>query len=330
MKAAILVSPRKIEIHEAPLPEPADDEVLIRLLRAGVCGSDVSFYLGHRAGQFPLRLGHELVGRVAATGQGVAKFEIGQRVTVEPNYPCGRCALCIAGRGLICPNKLSMGISTPGCFAEYVSAPAEFVWALPDPVSDLDGVTIEPLAVGLHALYQSGARAGDTVAVVGCGAIGLLLIHAAVSHGIRVLAHDLLEEKLELARQSGAIATREADPGGLWRAEGATTIFECAGGDGTAELAIQAAPRGSKVVLLGLSASPASFSPLRLVREGIRIEPSLIYDHPADFARALELVENGTLHPSGIAGDTFPFDSIAGAMEAASTGRSGKVSVVFT
>ncbi len=330
MRAALLVSPRMIEIQQVPVPDLAEGEVLIQPLRAGICGSDVSFYMGHRPGAYPFRLGHEFVGRVAAVGQGAAKFDIGQRVTVEPNYPCGRCALCIAGRGRICPNKQSMGIGTPGCFAEYVTAPAEFVWPLPDSISDLDAAIIEPLAVSLHGLLQSGARAGDTVAVVGCGAIGLLLIHAATPHGIRVLAHDQFDEKLQRARQLGATATRNEDPGELWRAQGVTAVFECAGAASTVELAINAAPRGAKVILLGLGSSPASFTPLRLVREGICIEPSLIYDHPADFARALELVENGTLRPSCIVSHTFPFDSIASAMEVASTGQAGKVNVVFT
>jgi len=144
-----------------------------------------------------------------------------------------------------------------------------------------------------------------------------------------VLAHDQFEEKLQRARELGATVSRDEDPGELWRTEGVTIVFECAGGDSTADVAINAAPRGSTVVLLGLSSSPASFSPLRLVREGIRIEPSLIYDHPADFARALELVGDGTLRPSCIVGDTFPFDSIASALEVASTGQSGKVNVVF-
>jgi L-iditol 2-dehydrogenase len=313
VRAALLTSPRKMEIHEVAMPDLAEGHVLIQLLRAGICGSDVSFYLGHRSGAYPFRLGHELVGRVAAIGQGVVKLDVGQRVIVEPN----------------CPNKQSMGISTPGCFAEYVTAPAEFVWALPDSISDLDGANVEPLAVSLHALHKSGARAGDTVAVVGCGAIGLLLIHAAVPQGIRVLAHDQFEEKLQRARQLGAMATRSDDSGGLWRAEGVTIVFECAGAASTVELAVNAAPRGSKVVLLGLSSLPASFTPLRLVREGISIEPSLIYDHPADFARSLELVGSGTLYPSCIVSDTFPFDSITSAMEVASTGQSGKVHVVF-
>jgi L-iditol 2-dehydrogenase len=329
VRAALLVSPGKIEIAEVPPPDLGAGDVLIRVVRAGICGSDLSFYLGHRSAGYPLRLGHELAGQVAAVGPQVSGFETGQRVTVEPNYPCGKCALCLAGRGSICPGKGTMGVNAPGCFAEYVAAPAEFVWALPGSVPDPDGAAIEPLAVALHALSQSGARAGDAVAVVGCGSIGLLLIHTAASQGIRVIAHDRFEEKLARARRLGAVAAPDSDAAGLWREQGVTTVFECAGAVPAVEMAIEAAPRGSRVLLLGLSSAPARFTPLRLVREGIRIEPSLIYDHPSDFARALELVGNGALCPSCVVSETLPFDSMARAMELAGASHSGKVHVVF-
>jgi threonine dehydrogenase-like Zn-dependent dehydrogenase len=329
MKAALLLTPRKIEIREIAQPEPAEGEVLIQPIRVGICGSDVSFYLGHRPAPYPFVLGHELVGRVAAVAKGVTKLAAGQRVIVEPNYPCGNCAFCRSGRGTICPNKRSMGVNVPGCLADYVAAPAEFVWALPDSISDLDAATIEPLTVSLHAVLKSGAAIGDTVAVVGCGVVGLLLIHVAVRQGIRVLAHDKIESKLEWAQRLGAIPSRAEDVVKLWHSENVTTVFECAGVTPTVELALGSAPRGALVMLLGLSSSPAAFVPLRLVREGIRIEPSLIYDHPADFARAIALVAGGTLHPSCVVTDSLPFDSVGRALEMASSGQAGKIHAVI-
>ncbi len=148
---------------------------------------------------------------------------------VEPNFTCGICSYCRAGRGNICPNKQSLGVTISGCFAERFVAPAEFVWPVPETISDEDAVTIEPLAVSLHALWQSGAQIGDTVAVLGCGATGLLLIQAAVSQGTRVFAHDKLKSKLEMAKQLGAQIDQDADIPSWWRDEGVTTVFECAG-----------------------------------------------------------------------------------------------------
>ena len=327
MKAALLVAPGKIEIGDVPSPSAAAGQVLIRPTRVGVCGSDVSFYAGHRPLPYPALLGHEVVGHVVAVGDGITKVVVGQRVTVEPNYPCGGCMFCRTGRGAICPNKKSLGVNLPGCFADLFVAPAEFVWPISDSISDEDAATIEPLAVSLHALLLSGARLGDTVAVLGCGATGLLLIQAAVAQGVRVLAHDKFADKLEMARGLGAMVIESDDIAKVWQDENVTTVFECAGVTSTVELALRAVPRGGQVVLIGLAASAASFVPLRVVREGIRITGSLIYDHPADFARAIALVASGALRPSKIVTDTLPFDSIDRALQVACTGKSGKVHI---
>ena len=328
MRAAQLLSPCEIEIRETAQPQALAGEVLIQAHRLGICGSDVSFFLGHRKVAYPFVLGHEMVGRVAALGEGVSNFSLGQKVIVEPNYPCGKCDFCRSGRGVICPNKLSMGVTVPGCFAEYAVAPAEFVWAVPDSVSDADAAAIEPLAVALHAVLLSGAQIGDTVAVVGCGVIGLLLIHVAAAMGVRVLALDRLPGKLAMARALGAeTPAPDDDTARLWLRERVSTVFECAGAAATVELSLACAPRGSQVVLLGLSNSPASFVPLRIIREGIRIEPSLIYDHPSDFARAIALVAAGNLHPARVVGETFPLNSIRAAMDLAVKGETGKVQV---
>jgi len=326
MKAALLYEPENIEISEIDEPLLGRDEVMIRPKYAGLCGSDVSFFKGHRTpSAYPLLLGHEVVGYVTAVGENVKKIRAGQRVIVEPNYNCGLCAFCRSGRGNICPNKKSLGVTIPGCYAEQFVAPAEFVWSVPDTVSDEDAVTIEPLAVSLHALWQSDARMGDTIAVLGCGATGLLLIQAAIAQGMRVFAHDKLEGKLELARKFGAQVEPNQNISKLWQDEGVTTVFECAGVISTVELAFDAIPRGGQIVLLGLSTSQASFMPLKFVREGLRVSGSIIYDHPTDFAKTISLVENEVLSPKNIVSHTFSFREISRGLELASTGESGKV-----
>ncbi len=327
MKAAILVRPQKIEIHDILVPQIERDQVLIEPISVGVCGSDVSFYLGHRAAPYPFLLGHEVVGRVVTVGDAVKRISVGQRVIVEPNYPCGVCSFCRTGRGNICPNKTSLGVSIPGCFADQFIAPVEFTWQIPDEIPDADAVAIEPLAVSLHALLQSGARVGDTIAVIGCGATGLLLIQCAIAQGVCVLAHDKFPDKLDIARRLGATVIESSDTAQVWRDNSVTAVFECAGASAAVEMALGNAPRGSQVVLIGLSSASASFVPLRLVREGIRVSGSLIYDHPSDFARAIALVKAGTLRPSQIVTDTLSFDAMDRALELASTGQAGKVVV---
>jgi L-iditol 2-dehydrogenase len=330
MKAAALLGPKQIELRDVDVPTLADHDVLLKPVRAGICGSDVSLYLGHRQPpSFPFTIGHEFIGLVAAVGAKVTKLAVGQRVIVEPNYICGECRFCKSGRGNICPNKKSMGVNVLGCFGEYTVAPDEFAWPVPDRVSDKDAASIEPLAVSLHALLQSGAKAGDTIAVVGCGVVGLLLVHVAAARGVKSIVHDKFPGKLEMAARLGA---KIGDPGDVakeWLQAGVSYIFECAGVTATTEMSVGSAPRGSKVMLLGLSTEPASFVPLRLVREGVTIEPSLIYDHPSDFDLAIKLVADGTLKPSSIVTDAFPFASIGHALDVAATGLSGKVQVEF-
>jgi len=326
MKAALLTGSEKIVFDEIDAPLLGEDEVRIRPALAGVCGTDISIYKGHRPIVYPFVLGHEVMGRVTEVGAGVTKFRIGDRVIVEPNYPCGDCVLCRQGRGAVCSRKRAMGVNIPGCFSEYASAPGEFVWAIPDAISDTDAVTIEPLAVSLRGLFRSGAKPGDTVAVLGCGVVGLLLIQAAVSMGLRVFAYDRFPGKLDMARSLGAeIPPKNEDTAAFWERRNVTTIFECAGVPATADLAFQAAPRGSDIVLLGLSSLPAKFVPVKIVREGINILTSMIYDHPADFARAITLVASGRLSPSKIVTDVYPLPDISTAIERAASGTAGKV-----
>jgi 2-desacetyl-2-hydroxyethyl bacteriochlorophyllide A dehydrogenase len=326
MKAAMLYEPKRIQIDEINVPRPGSEDVLIKPKVAGICGSDVSLFTGHRVpDSYPLLLGHEVVGIVVAVGESVGHIKVGQRVVVEPNFTCGECSYCRSGRGNICPNKKSLGVTISGCFAEQFVAPAEFVWAIPDSISDEDAVTIEPLAVSLHALWQSGAQIGDTVAVIGCGATGLLLIQAAISQGIRVLAHDKMHNKMIMAEELGALVQQVSDISELWRNEEVKSVFECAGAVTTVELALNSAPRGSQVILLGLSTGQASFTPLRFVREGLKVSGSITYDHPDDFARTIALIEKKVLSPSKIISNFFQFKEIGNAFAVASTGEASKV-----
>ncbi len=205
MQAGVLTAPRSIELQTRPVPEPGPGEVRIRMTAVGICGSDVSLFQGHRPDlAFPLIIGHEGIGYVDKLGAGVSHPVPGTRVVIEPNYPCGQCDYCWQGRGNICPNKRIIGVLETGCFAEYAVVPAAFAWPVPDSVSDADAVVIEPTAVALHTLYASPARPGDTLAVVGLGAIGLLVTHLAQRMGYRVLAYDRVPEKIRLATELGA------------------------------------------------------------------------------------------------------------------------------
>ena len=276
MKAANLVGHGRLEMRDVPRPVPKPGEVLIRVRKVGLCGTDVHLYLGHRQIGYPLIIGHEGLGTIEAVGPGVTTREVGQRVIIEPNFPCGCCQFCARGDGNICPDKRSIGVNETGCFAEYACVPARFAWVIPDSMSEDQAILVEPAATAVHALKVSGAQPGHAIAVLGLGTIGLILTQLATRLGYKVVATDIDPGKCARARSYGATVVQDAETlAASWGSRKVRYIFECAGASRTASLAMANAPRGATIVLLGLSAEPAAFKPLDLVRQGISIVPSI-------------------------------------------------------
>ncbi|MCP9755465.1 L-iditol 2-dehydrogenase [Lacihabitans sp. CCS-44] len=335
MKAALLKKPKEIEIKEFDIPEPALGEVRVRLTKVGICGSDVHLFMGHRKIDSPTIIGHEGLGYIDKIGEGVEGRILGERVAIEPNIPCRKCRQCQSGRGNICVNKRVIGLNESGCFAEYICLPQEFCWFIPNSISDNDAVTIEPMAVAYHSLFSSKAIPGDTIAVLGLGAIGLLLAHLALKLGYKVFVNELNAEKLKIAVESGAIAVvstgtleqQTAEVAKIWLENDVIAIFECAGSPFTATLATGAAPRGSEIVLVGLSEKDASFKPLKIAREEISIVPSIIYDHPFDFKRVIQLIETKVINPGFIVSKNTSLDKIEEGLNLAAEGNHSKIIV---
>ncbi|MVM37695.1 alcohol dehydrogenase catalytic domain-containing protein [Spirosoma sp. HMF3257] len=330
MQAGVLTAARSITLQQRPIPEPGPGEVRLKMKLVGICGSDVSIFQGHRPDlKFPLIIGHEGIGYVDKPGDGVSQLQIGDRVVIEPNYPCGHCEYCWQGRGNICINKRIIGVLETGCFAEYAVVPASFAWKIPKSIRDEDAVVIEPTAVALHTLYSSPARPGDTIAVVGLGAIGLLVTHLAQKMGYTVLAYDRVQEKVNLASNFGAIpVSADADTSqiaAIWKEAKVHTVFECAGAALAFTLSVEAAPRGACVVVAGLSDKPSVITEFGMTRQGITIITSIIYQHPIDFRRTIGLIESGFIQPGKIISARESFSNLASAIETACTGQHAKM-----
>ncbi|GAB4043632.1 zinc-dependent alcohol dehydrogenase [Spirosoma litoris] len=330
MKAGVLTAIRSIEHQQCPIPEPGTGEVRIKMKSVGICGSDVSIYQGHRPDlTFPLVIGHEGIGHVDKLGDGVNQLQLGDRVVIEPNYPCGHCDYCWQGRGNICVNKRIIGVLETGCFAEYAVVPANFAWQVPASISDEDAVVIEPTAVALHTIYSSPARPGDAVAVVGLGAIGLLVAHLAHKMGYTVLAYDRVQEKVDLAAGFGAVPVptdaNTAQIATIWKEARVHTVFECSGAAPAFTMAVEAAPRGAYVVVAGLSDKPSAITEFGITRQGISIITSIIYQHPVDFRRTIGLIESGFIQPGRIISARESFDNLASGLEMACAGKHAKI-----
>ncbi len=308
MRAAVLRRVGEIELADFAVPEPGPDDMLLRMHKAGICGSDLHIYAGALPGvSHPLIMGHEGVGIVEKCGMRVSKARLGQRVVIEPNFPCLTCQFCKRGQGNICPNKRIFGVREPGCFAEYAIIPSEFAHVVPSEITDEDAVLVEPTAVAYHALKMSSAKPGSAIAIVGMGAIGLLLAHLALALNYQVLVNDQVQEKVDMAVSWGAHSANVeskadfvASVKDIYEQADVRTVFEATGSGRGTQFALESAPRGAEVILAGLAFEPVSIVPFHLTRNGNQVLTSMIYDHPHDFVAVLALIASGKIHPRRI------------------------------
>jgi (R,R)-butanediol dehydrogenase / meso-butanediol dehydrogenase / diacetyl reductase len=276
MRAAVLHGAADVRIETVADPsEPRNDEVLIEVIRAGICGSDAAEYSrgpvvtpldtpnprsGHHG---PVILGHEFVGRVVAVGVGVRSLDIGQRVVPGAGVWCGACAWCKQGRPNLCERYYTLGLQAHGGMAEFVTAPARICVDVPDELSDDNAAMTQPFAVALHALDRARLAAPDTVWINGAGGIGGFLVAGAVARGCRtIIASDISSERLQLATLLGATHVIDAtvDDVGTAVSEitsgGADVAIEASGAPGTLAAVITATRRGGRVLLVGLAKQP--------------------------------------------------------------------------
>lgn len=335
MLAARLRGKENLLVVEAPAPEPGPGEVRVKLRYIGVCGTDAHLFKGERPAPADLIIGHEGFGVIDAVGADVAPSRVGERIAIEPNYPCGVCVTCAKGHGAVCPSKRSIGVNETGCLAHYAVVPSNFAWRVPDGLDDLNAALIEPAAVAYHAFRKANVRAGQSIFVLGLGAIGLLLTQIARAFDVEVYASDLSPEKMTLGEKLGArtiapaldaetranMAKQLAEIGNL------AAVMECAGGPHTLALAIETAPRGATVVMVGLATAPLQLTPIDIIRRGISLIPSLIYEHPRDFPETIDLIASGRITPAEIVSNIYALPDAATAIARTASGDETKALV---
>src|SRR5499425_674968 len=174
MKAARLHGPRDLRVERVSDPRPEPGEVVVRMVAAGLCGTDHEIWSGARPVAYPRVMGHELVGRVEAAAPDVTRVRPGDPVVVEPNYSCGHCALCREGNRNLCLSRTAIGIDVDGGFSEQARLPARCCWAAPATIADDQLMLAEPLSVVVRAVGRGQARGGERAAVLGVGTLGLL------------------------------------------------------------------------------------------------------------------------------------------------------------
>lgn len=307
MRQQVMTAPGEIEFRTVSRPIAAPGELLLKIMKIGICGSDIHVYHGkHPFTTYPVTQGHEVSACVEEIGAGVEGFHIGQKVTIEPQVICGECYPCRHGKYNLCENLKVMGFQTTGTASEYFAVSAEKVTALPDNLTYSEGAMIEPLAVTVHAARRYDALQGAKVAILGSGPIGILLAQSCKALGAaQVLITDISATRLALAAQCGADftvnTTAEDFNTALVRAFGpdkADVIYDCAGNDVTINQAIQCARKGSKLVLVAVFAGMATANLAVLNDHELDLDSSMMYRHE-DYVEAIRLVSEGkiALHP---------------------------------
>lgn len=293
MKAVQIFEPGKAGVVEVPAPCLTDGEVLLKLHYAGFCGSDLSTFRGANAMvSYPRIPGHEIGATVEAIGPGVPDgvLKVGQTVTVNPYTNCGTCASCRRGRVNACEHNETLGVQRDGAMKEYVALPWRKVIPC-DGVSVRDAALVEPMSVGFHAVSRGQVAPDDLVMVIGCGMVGLGAVAGAVLRGAKVIAADLDDEKLALARSLGAKYTYNTAT--EWDLPEPDVVVEAVGAAPTYRLAIEKVAFTGRVVCIGYAKSDVSLPTNLFVKKELDIRGTRNAD-PEDFAAVIEYVRT---HP---------------------------------
>lgn len=317
MKQAVLQKKETIEFSEIERPIPTDDEVLVKVKNVGICGSDIHAYYGeHPFMSFPIRLGHEASGEIVEVGKNVHGLKSGDLVTYMPQLCCGHCDPCLHGRQNICETLEVIGCQTPGAACEYFNIPAHLIKKIPSQLNARLAATVEPAAVGLHAVRRSGNVKGMNVVVMGAGTIGNVTAQAAMAEGAKsVLITDLSDYRLQLAHDkcgiphtanTGKISLREAIDEAFGN-EGADIFFECVGIGATVNSAIECAKKGSDIVVVGVFGKNPVINMAWVQDREFRLIGSLMYVEK-DFQDTIDYMAAGKIKMEPLVSKVFPFD----------------------
>ncbi|UCF79064.1 MAG: zinc-binding dehydrogenase [Candidatus Eiseniibacteriota bacterium] len=326
MKAAVFHGPNQpLKIEDVPVPKIEDDEILVKVAACGVCHTDMH-YIDHGVPTFkkpPLILGHEPSGVVEKAGSAVKNFKEGDKVLLPAVLTCGYCEFCRTGRENICQTMVMFGNNIDGAYAEYVAAPAKDAFHLPDELPLVEACIIaDAISTPYHAVKnRAEVKPGDTVAVVGCGGVGINAVQVAAAVGGSVIAIDVQNGKLDWAKKLGAAATinpkEEENVGKAVRkltGGGADIAIECVGTPATIELAFSTLKKGGRLVILGYSAKEVALNAGKIMYFEMEVRGTLGC-RPVDYPKLIELARTGRIKVTELVTHKFPLEKINDAFD---------------
>ncbi|MCI8887235.1 MAG: alcohol dehydrogenase catalytic domain-containing protein [Hungatella sp.] len=337
MLQQVMTSPGEIMFREIPIPEPQKGEVLIKIMKIGICGSDIHVYHGeHPFTSYPVTQGHEVSGEIVKSGEGVEGFEPGQKVTIQPQVVCGKCYPCRHGKYNLCEELKVMGFQTTGTASHYFAVDAAKVTKLPDDMSFDEGAMIEPLAVAVHAIRQAGDVKGLKIAVLGAGPIGILVAQTAKGMGAEsVMITDISDIRLDKAKECGVdfcVNTKNEDFGEAMIAnfgpDKADVIYDCAGNNITMGQAIKYARKGSTIILVAVFAGEAKVDLAVLNDHELDLNTTMMYRNE-DYLDAIRLVNEKKVVLAPLVSEHFAFKDYLKAYEYIDDNRESTMKVII-
>jgi L-iditol 2-dehydrogenase len=341
MKALVLKEYRRFAVEDFPVPALQPDEVLVRVRACGICGSDVHGMDGSSGRRIPpIVMGHEAAGEIAQTGSGVTGWKTGDRVTFDSTVHCGDCWYCRRGKINLCENRRVLGVSCGeyrrhGAFAEFVAVPQRILYRLPDNLSFEQAAMVEAVSVAVHAVKRTPLSEDTVALVVGTGMIGLLVVQALRAAGCKqIIAVDLEENKLSLAKKFGATQTIKADDAALPEkiraltgGRGVDAALEVVGLPQTVKTAIESVRKGGSVTLVG-NLKPQVDLPLQTV---VTRELTLIGTcaSAGEYPECLDLIASGKINVTEFISATPPLEEGARWFERLYAGEKGLMKILL-
>lgn len=339
MKRSVFYGLKDIRTENAERPHVKEDEILIRVMACGICGTDVHIYHGEKGSAEvtpPVVLGHEFSGIVAEIGKNVKNFEPGDKVTVDPNIYCGKCRYCKNGKKQLCESLYAIGVNRDGGFQEYCAVPEKQAFLLEEHVRFEEGAMAEPLACCLHGIENVEIREGDIVCVIGGGAIGLLMVQLARLKGAsKVILSEPVAMRRNIGLQIGADAVVDPGKGNLKKqieetagTEQVDIVIECVGKLAATRQAFEIAGKGCNILLFSVPPEDAEF-PLRLFdvyQKELKIAGSFI--NPDTHLRAVQLINSGKIRLNPIITHKYGLEQLNEAIQMQMSDDSVKVMVL--
>ncbi len=336
-RMAFIPEPGKIEWRDIPIRDPGIKEVMIKVKAAAICGSDLHLFKGkHPSATLPAAVGHELSGEVLSCGSEVTRIKIGDRVTVEPVIACGECHFCLRGQYNLCERISFQYRKGQGAFAEYFYAPEHRVYKLPDNVSFQEGALVEPCSVALHAVKTSNIKIGQTCAVIGAGAIGILVSKIVGNlTGVKPFVTDLNTFRVKKAIEMGSFDTSDWSKDifinrviSLTDDLGVDAVFEAVGVEATLNQAMQIVRKGGRITLLGIFEDPAPKIAVNLfVQKEISITGSQGYAW--DFQETINMISSGQVEVQKLITSQLPINKLQYGFDLLMVPGNDQIKIVF-